>query len=117
MSSLGGDLRDARRAARAPSPLGTAVQYHVHRRVELPPGATVARMPGPLEVKATLVDASRELTVWAAAGRRARCAIEDDFVLDVVDRHHPARGSTTPSSGAAHAADDGFLAAARVAMP
>jgi hypothetical protein len=89
--------------------VGAAVQYHVHRRVDLPKGATVARMPGPLDVKAKLVDATRKLTVTGDA-------LEDDFTLDV------ATGTIPPAEydafvGGAHAADDGFLAAVRVAMP
>jgi hypothetical protein len=47
--------------------LSTAVQYHVHRRVELPPGASVARMPGPLNVKGKLVDASRKISVQSSS--------------------------------------------------
>jgi hypothetical protein len=91
--------------------VGAAVQYHVHRRVDLPKGATVARMPGPLDVKAKLVDASRKLTVTGAGN-----VLEDDFVLDV------STGTIPPAEydafvGGAHAADDGFLAAVRVAMP
>ncbi len=91
--------------------VGAAVQYHVHRRVDLPQGATVARMPGPLDVKAKLVDASRKLTVSGAGS-----VIEDDFTLDV------STGTIPPAEyeafvGGAHAADDGFLAAVRVAMP
>ena len=87
--------------------VGAAVQYHVHRRVDLPKGATVARMPGPLDVKAKLVDASRKLTVSGAGS-----IIEDDFVLDV------STGTIPPADydafvGAAHAADDGFLGSAR----
>jgi hypothetical protein len=89
--------------------LAKAVQYHVHRRVELPAGASVARMPGPLEVKAKLVEASRKITV-------AGSAIEDDFVLGV------ATGTVSTADydafvGVAHAADDGFLASTRVTMP
>ena len=91
--------------------VGAAVQYHVHRRVDLPKGASVARMPGPLDVKAKLVDASRKLTVSGGGG-----VIEDDFILDV------STGTIPPTEydafvGGAHAADDGFLAAVRVAMP
>ena len=91
--------------------VGAAVQYHVHRRVDLPKGATVARMPGPLDVKGKLVDASRRLTVSGGG-----TVLEDDFVLDV------ATGTIPPAEydafvAGAHAADDGFLAAVRVAMP
>ena len=62
VSSLGATFatRAGRESALA---LNRAVQYHVHRRIELPPGATVSRMPGPLEVKARLVEASRRIAV------------------------------------------------------
>ena len=89
--------------------LSAAVQYHVHRRVELPPGDVVTRVPGPLEVSARLVDASRKMTI-------EKSAIEDDFVLGV------ATGTVSPAEynafvAAAHRADDGFLAGTRVAAP
>ena len=86
--------------------LSSAVQYHVHRRVELPGGAVVGRVPGPLEVRAKLIEAARTVTV-------SQRTIEDDFVLGVatgtisaVDYPEFAR--------AAHQADDAFLAAALV---
>jgi hypothetical protein len=91
--------------------VGSAVQYHVHRRVDLPKGAAVARMPGPLDVKAKLVDASRKLTVSGGGS-----VVEDDFILDVATGTIPA-AEYDAFVGAAHAADDGFLAAVRVAMP
>ena len=89
--------------------VSTAVQYHVHRRVELPAGAVVARLPGPLDVKAGLVEASRKMTV-------EKSAIEDDFLLGV------ATGTVPPAEyetfvGAAHRADDGFLASTRLSVP
>jgi hypothetical protein len=93
--------------------LNTAVQYHVHRRVELPKGAIVARMPGPLEVKTSLVEASRRIAVGDAAGAKA---LDDDFVLGVAT-------GTVPQSdyqafvSSTHSADDGFLASTRVSMP
>ncbi len=96
--------------------VGSAVQYHVHRRVDLPKGATVSRMPGPLEVKAKLVDATRKLTVTGDGRATSSAAIEDDFVLDVSTGTIPA-GEYDAFVGAAHAADDGFLAAVRIAMP
>jgi hypothetical protein len=91
--------------------LGAAVQYHVHRRVDLPKGANVARMPGPLDVKAKLVDASRKLAVSGGGS-----VVEDDFILDVSTGTIPA-AEYDAFVGAAHAADDGFLATVRVAMP
>jgi hypothetical protein len=108
VSSLGATFatRAGRESALA---LSTAVQYHVHRRIELPKGATVSRMPGPLDVKAKLVEASRRIAV-------AGTALEDDFVLGI------ATGTISAADydafvGVAHAADDGFLATTRVAVP
>ena len=91
--------------------VGTAVQYHVHRRVELPKGAAVARMPGPLDVKAKLVDASRKLAVTGDGS-----VLEDDFVLDVATGTVPPEEYDAFVAGT-HAADDGFLAAVRVTLP
>lgn len=89
--------------------LSSAVQYHLHRRIELPAGAAVARMPGPIDVKARLVEASRKLTVDKAR-------VEDDFVLGVTT------GTIAPSDydafvAAAHRIDDAFLASTRVSAP
>jgi len=86
--------------------VGTAVQYHVHRRVSLPTGATLARMPGPVDVRQRLMDASRKMTVVPGA-------IEDDFVLDVATGTIAA-GDYDAFVRAAHAADDGFLSSARI---
>ncbi len=91
--------------------VATAVQYHVHRRIDLPRGATVARIPGPLVVKTELVDASRKLAV---AGDNN--VVEDDFVLEIATGTVP-RAEYDAFVGAAHAADDGFLASTRVAVP
>jgi hypothetical protein len=114
VSSLGATFatRAGRESALA---LSRAVQYHVHRRIELPKGATVARMPGPLEVKAKLVEASRRIAVTAPAGA-AGMALEDDFVLGVATGTIPARDYDAFVS-VAHAADDGFMASTRVTMP
>lgn len=108
VSSLGATFatRAGRESALAVS---TAVQYHVHRRIELPKGAIVARMPGPLDLQAKLVEASRRIAV-------AGDALEDDFVLGVATGTIPP-GGYDQFVTAAHAADDGFLAATRVTMP
>ncbi len=93
--------------------LNTAVQYHVHRRVELPKGTMVARLPGPLTVKTALVEASRRIGTGDAGGAKT---LDDDFVLGVAT-------GTVPTSdyeafvASAHAADDGFLASTRVSVP
>ncbi len=86
--------------------VSSAVQYHVHRRVDLPPDTVVSRVPGPLDVKSKLLEASRAMTV-------ADGVVEDDFVLGV------ATGTVSASDyesfvQAAHAADDGFLASTRL---
>ena len=86
VSSLGATFatRAGRESALAVS---TAVQYHVHRRIDLPKGAIVARMPGPLDLQAKLVEASRRIAV---AGDGSE--IEDDFVLGVATGTIPAGG-------------------------
>ncbi len=111
VSSLAGTFaeRAGRQSALAVS---AAVQYHVHRRVELPPGATLARLPGPLDVKAGLVEATRKISV-SAATQSAPQAIEDEFILGV------ATGTVQPGdydafARAAHAIDDGFLASVAI---
>jgi hypothetical protein len=108
VSSLGSTFatRAGRESALA---LSTAVQYHVHRRIELPKGTTVARMPGPLDVKARLVEASRQVTVSGGS-------LEDDFVLGVATGTIAATDYDAFAS-VAHAADDGFLATTRVTTP
>ncbi|MCL2449331.1 MAG: hypothetical protein FWD17_10310, partial [Polyangiaceae bacterium] len=99
-------MRAARESALAVS---SAVQYHVHRRVELPPGVTVKRAPGPVEVKSKLVEASRTLSVGTSA-------LDEDFVLGVTTGTVSA-AEYAAFVGAAHQADDGFLASTRVAVP
>ncbi|HLK35477.1 MAG TPA: hypothetical protein VKU41_01910 [Polyangiaceae bacterium] len=89
--------------------LSTAVQYHMHRRVELPKGATVARMPGPLDLHTDLVDATRKMSVMSDA-------LEDDFALGVATGTVPAERYDAFVQ-AAHAADDAFLASTRVTLP
>ncbi len=108
VSSLGATFasRADRESALA---VGSAVQYHVHRRVDLPPGATLARMPGPVDVKAKLVDASRKMSV-------DKGAVEDDFLLDVATGTIQANEYDAFVS-AAHTADDGFLSSTRVTKP
>jgi hypothetical protein len=68
-------------------------------------------MPGPLEVKAKLVDASRKLAVTGDGS-----VVEDDFLLDVSTGTVPP-GEYDAFVTGTHAADDGFLAAVRVTVP
>ncbi len=100
--------RSGRQSALA---LNSAVQYHVHRRLELPRGAAVARLPGPTSVRTKLVDASRVLVV-ADAGQ----VIEEDFALGVTTGTIPA-AEYDAFVGATRATDDGFLASTRVTLP
>jgi hypothetical protein len=93
----------ARRDALAVS---SAIQYHVHRRVELPAGATVARAPGAFEVKGDVLGAQRKIAV-------APGAIEDDFTLSVSTGtvRSEAYGAFAAD---AHRIDDAFQAGTRV---
>jgi hypothetical protein len=110
VSSLGSTFatRGGRESALA---LSSAVQYHMHRRVELPRGASVARMPGPVDIRARLVEASRTMGV-AGDGH----VIDEDFTLGIATGTIPLKEYDAFAS-IAHAADDGFLASTRVAMP
>ncbi len=91
--------------------LNTAVQYHVHRRVELPKGASVTRLPGPIDLRAKLVEAARSIGVDKSGE-----VIEDDFVLGVATGTVPAR-EYDPFVAITRQADDAFLASTRVTMP
>jgi hypothetical protein len=110
VSSLGATF--ATRAGRESSlALDTAVQYHVHRRVDLPKGASVVRMAGPVHVRTNLIEASHSIGV-ADAGQ----VVEEDFVLGV------ATGTIAAKDYDAFVAvtrtvDDGFLTGTRIAMP
>ena len=108
VSTLGATFA-ARAGRESALALNHAVQYHVHRRIVLPHGAVVARMPGPMAVKARLVEASRKIAVTGDE-------LEDDFLLGVTT------GTVAPADygafvSVARAADDGFLASTRVTMP
>jgi hypothetical protein len=86
--------------------VSAAVQYHVHRRIELPSHTIPLRLPGPLEVKSSLLEGSRQIRVTGGEGQPR--AVEDDFVLGV------ATGTVPPDeydafARAAHAIDDAFL--------
>lgn len=100
--------------------INRAVQYHAHRRVDLPAGAAIARMPGPFRVSASSLSAERTLAVGhgtpASAGAAVPNVLEDDFVLDV------STGTVAPDRYAAfvdsaHKTDDAFLASIRVTPP
>jgi hypothetical protein len=86
-----------------------AVQYHAHRRVELPPGASLVRMPGPFEVRTQNLEASRRIAVGGTV-------LEDDFVLGVPTGTVPADRYGTFVADA-HKTDDAFLASTRIKPP
>jgi hypothetical protein len=117
VSSLGATFatRAGRESALA---LSRAVQYHVHRVLELPFGSKVTRVPGPLDLKAKLVEASRSYGVTGTGhgDKGPPMAIEEDFVLGVATGTIPAKDYDA-FVAIAHAADDGFLASTRVTMP
>ena len=98
-ATQGGSRQDALAVNRA-------VQYHAHRRVELPAGASVARVPGAFEVHDSIVSASRKIRVAANV-------VEDEFALSV------STGTVAADHyGAfvadAHKVDDAFLASTRI---
>jgi hypothetical protein len=101
--------------------ISRAVQYHAHRRVELPPGASIVRLPGPFDVQTRALSASRKLRVSGlpqdgSAGARAPGAatvVEDDVSLSV------PTGTVPPAAYAAfvadaHRTDDACLATTRI---
>ncbi len=86
-----------------------AVQYHVHRRIELPKGAQVVRAPGPLDVRSPNLVASRAITVDGSA-------IDDEFIL-AVNTGTVAANRYAGFVSDAHRIDDGFLASTSVKPP
>lgn len=89
--------------------ISRATQYHVRRRVELPPKASIARLPGPFQAKGPLLSAQRSISV---AGN----TIEEDFTLEVttgtvpMDRYDAFVAET-------HRTDDAFRASTRITPP
>jgi hypothetical protein len=124
VSSLGATFA-ARADRESALAVSTAIQYHLHRKVELPAGAAIARLPGPVEVSADLLRASRKVAIIAR--EIAPKALPDDKAnvdakANVIDEDFSlglATGTIAKSGyarfvTAAHAVDDGFLASARV---
>ncbi len=86
----------------------TAVQYHVHRRVELPKGSVVMKSPGPADVRSANLEGKRAITV-------AQNVVEDEFALAVTT------GTVAPDHYAdfvdsARKVDDSFLASTRIKL-
>ena len=86
-----------------------ATQYHVHRRVTLPPKAQVARLPGPFEGKGPLLSAQRKISV---AGN----VIDEEFTLEVSTGTVP-KDSYDVFVAQTHRTDDAFRASTRVKPP
>jgi len=86
-----------------------ASQYHVRRRVDLPPKAQIARLPGPFEGKGPLLAAQRKISV---AGQ----SIEEDFTLEVTTGTVP-RERYDAFVSEIHRTDDAFRASTRIKPP
>jgi len=97
----------ASRAARQNTlSIQTALQYHMRRRIELPPGARVTREPVAVEVKSNNVTGSRSVKVEGSV-------ITEDFRLSVPTGTVTA-GAYQKFVDDVHAIDDGFLSGIRV---
>lgn len=89
--------------------IGRASQYHVRRRIDLPKGASIARLPGPFESKGPLLTAARKISVEGLT-------LEEDFTLDL-------RTGTIPQDAydafvlRARSTDDAFRASTQVKPP
>ena len=86
----------------------SAVQYHVHRRVELPKSASVIKSPGPAAVSSANLEGKRAITV-------NQNVVEDTFELSVTT------GTVSPDKygdfvDSARKVDDSFLASTRIKL-
>jgi hypothetical protein len=95
--------RGARESALA---IATTMQYHVHRRVELPKGATVVKAAEKVDVRDPRIEASRKATFDGKA-------IEEELRLNLPTGTIPAE-AYQPFVEKVHAVDDGFMAGTRV---
>jgi hypothetical protein len=86
-----------------------ATQFHVRRRVELPPKASIARLPGPFEGKGPLLSAQRKISV---AGN----TIEEDFTLELTTGTI-AKDKYDAFVNETHRTDDAFRASTHVKPP
>ena len=86
-----------------------ATQYHVRRRVELPPKASIARLPGPFEGKGPLLSAQRRISV-------AGSTIEEDFTLELTTGTIP-KDKYDAFVTETHRTDDAFRASTHVKPP
>jgi hypothetical protein len=86
--------------------INRAIQYHAHRRVELPAGTQVLRAPSTLEVRTQNLEASRRVAANASA-------IDEEFVLNVTTGTIAA-DRYAAFVGDAQKIDAGFLASTRL---
>jgi hypothetical protein len=86
-----------------------ATQYHVHRKVDLPAKAQIARVPGPFDGKGPLFSAQRKISV-------AGTSIEEEFTLEVSTGTVP-QAKYEAFVTEAHRTDDAFRASTRVKPP
>ena len=84
------------------------IQYHVHRRIELPAGATIARSPAGVKVEGKSLSASRKITVNGQV-------IEEDFTLSLPTGTIAADGYQAFVEKV-QAIDAGFMAGTRVSV-
>jgi hypothetical protein len=104
--------------------INRAVQYHVRRRVELPPETSVVRAPGAFEVRTGPLEASRTFAAQpiAATPSQSGGKVAQAFVLEEHFRLGVSTG-TVPADKygdfvqAALKADSAFLASIRVRPP
>jgi hypothetical protein len=89
--------------------ISQAAQYHVRRRVELPPKASIARLPGPFDGKGPLLSAQRKISV-------AGSTIEEDFTLEVSTGTIP-KDKYDAFVTETHRTDDAFRASTHVKPP
>ncbi|MCC6524039.1 MAG: hypothetical protein IT373_15370 [Polyangiaceae bacterium] len=89
--------------------LDPAILYHLRRRITLPPGARLGRLPRAVAVEAPHVAATRVVTADGTT-------LEEDFRLSL------STGTVSPAEypafvASVQAIDDGFLAGTRVERP
>jgi hypothetical protein len=95
--------QDARQNAFA---INRAIQYHAHRRVELPSGTQLLRAPAALEVRTQNLEASRRVNATPSA-------IDEEFLLNVTTGTIAA-DRYAAFVGDAQKIDAGFLASTRL---
>jgi hypothetical protein len=86
--------------------INRALQFHLHRRVELPEGAQVVRPAAPFDIHRKPITASRVVTVEGTA-------VDEQFALDLTTGTVAAQ-HYGDFVGDAHKTDDAFLAGTRV---